>query len=257
MIPAVYHELLAEFCHIKIPPSSTAVDQQPTTNQHSVHKQFYPGQHILQNIVYDNPDCCSDPEITHGPRGENAYCMTCGLCLKNRFLQLDFVRVKTGVFFTKKRFYAPVTHFKEHLRRYMGARFTKISDQVIENTKNVDVTDRDAYFRMKDKLKQMKMSKLYKEIFTLIYIHGGVKAGISNDVYEKCVQDFKVLMQKFLGTRTDYQRHSMPCNYMLLDILLRKNGHEPYYRLPYLKNEKCRQRVMEIYSDLKSKALEI
>jgi hypothetical protein len=252
----IYSEMLMEFCQISIPtppPPPAAAPPSPSKPSPRASHPRVRGQHLLGKLVMDNPDCCVQPEITHGPRGENAYCMSCGLCMKNRFMELDYVRLKTGVYYTKKRFYAPLTHFKEHLRRYMGARFTEIPQQVLDGIKDLNFQHADAYFQVKARLKAMKMSKLYKEIFTLIYINGGRRPNIDNQTYEKCVADFKVIMQKFLGIRGDYQRHSMPCNYMLLDMLLRQNGHEPYYLFPYLKNDKCRDRVMEIYSDLKRK----
>lgn len=249
----IYNQLLWEHCGIPPPPLPPQCEPSPRAGDLKNERKRKGGQHLLQNIVMDDPECCMDPQISHGPRGENAYCMNCGLCLKNRFLELDYVRLKTGVYFTKKRYYAPVTHFKEHLRRYMGARFTDIPEFVVQGTAGVDVQSADAYFEMKKRLKELGVPKLYKEIFTLIYLHGGRKPCIQNDVYEKCIHDFKVIMTKFLASRVEYHRHSMPCNYMLLDLLLTRNGHESYYKLPYLKNDKCRDRVMEIYSDLNCK----
>lgn len=246
----IYQEMLRDFCQI---PISKPDEPSPREGHPHQCKRRQRGQHLLGKMIIDDPDCCDEPEITHAPRGENAYCLNCGRCVKNRFLELDFTRLKTGVFFTKKRFYTPVTHFKEHMRRYMGGRFTDIPQTVIENTKDINVDDPNAYFLMKTKLKELKMVKFYKEIFTLIYMKGGHRPNIRNDVYEQCVHDFEVIMQKFLETRKEYHRHSMPSNYMLLDILLKQNGHESFYNFPYLKNDKCRDRVMEIYSDLKGK----
>jgi hypothetical protein len=247
----IYNDMLQEFCQISVNISIDQHQQEPIKLPQK--PQLRRGKHLLKNIVMDDPNCCSTPEITHGPRGENAFCMSCGLCVRYRFLELDYVRLKTGVYFTKKRYYAPITHFKEHLRRYMGARFTEIPQSVVDGTACVDVKDPNAYYLMKNRLKQLKVPKLYKEIFTLIYMHGGFKPQIQNNVYEQCVEEFKIIMQKFLGTREEYRRHSMPSNYMLLDILLKQNGHDPYYTFPYLKNDKCRDRVLEIYSDLKIK----
>lgn len=243
----VYLEMVQEFCGA----AAVIEPQQELTPTPLPPRRR--NQHLQQQVLIDDPECCDDPMIRHGPRGENAYCMNCGLCVENRFLELDYIRMKTSVFFTKKRFYAPVTHFKEHLRRYMGARFTGIPEHIVEGTKCVNVENPDAYFEMKKRLKELKYPKLYKEIFTLIYMHGGHRPMIGNDMYQKCVYDFNIIMKKFLGIRGDYKRHSMPCNYMLLDMLLKTNGHDTYYRFPHLKNDKCRERVLEIYSDLKSK----
>ena len=51
----------------------------------------------------------------------------------------------------------------------------------------------------------------------------------------------------FLKDRKDWDRHSMPSNYMILKMVLERNGHEPYYDIPLLKNDKCRFQVYDIY----------
>ena len=135
----------------------------------------------------------------------------------------------------------------------MGARFTDISDEVLKGMDDVDIHDRQAYNLVKGILKKLKKPKLYKEIFTIIYLKGGHKPALENEVYENCIKDFKIIMNYFLTIRSTYGRHSMPSNYMLLDLILRRNGHDPYYVIPYLKNDECRDKVMSIYQDLKLK----
>lgn len=198
-------------------------------------------------LLEESIECCSEPELVNGPRDENAYCQNCGLCVRNPFYQVDYKRLKNSMMVKKKRFYNPLTHFKEHLRRYMGQRFTNIPETVIENTKCVDIKNPQAFTLMKEQLKKLGKPKLYKEIFLLIYMHGGDKPDISPEQYYKCIEDFKTIQHYFLKDRAGWDRHSMPSNYMILKFILERNGHEPYYEIPALKNDKCRFQVYDIY----------
>lgn len=154
---------------------------------------------------------------------------------------------------TRKRHYKPLTHFKEHLRRYMGARFTPIPDEVFTEVRKqvVDLQDPYCHSKVKAVLKRMRMTRLYKEIFTIIYMAGGTAPHIEIEVYEKCVADFRVLMYQFKSRRDVWKRHCMPSMYMILDLLLKANGHTPHYHFPKLKNRKLRQQVCDMYTELR------
>lgn len=225
----IYYELLAD--------AGIAVER-PTVESQSSNVHTSPLQ------------CCSSPCIIHGARGEYPYCYYCGKCVVERVYEADFTRIRSSVMIERKRFYDPLTHFKEHIRRYMGARFTNIAQSILDSTSDIDVDDPNAYFLVKAKLKELKQSRLYKEIFTIIYHHGGHRPNIDDDMYNQCIEEFRQLKQRFMSRRGEYSRHSMPSMYMLLDLILHRVGHYPYYRIPYLQNEECRKRVLEIYSDL-------
>lgn len=101
---------------------------------------------------------------------------------------------KYHMVYVRKRYYKPLTHFKEHLRRYMGARFTELPDHLwttLKNDATLDCTLPDAYTQVKDRLKRLKMSKYYKEIFMLIYSLGGQPPKISNQQYLLCIRSFE------------------------------------------------------------------
>lgn len=162
------------------------------------------------------------------------------------------------VTFIRKRFYQPLTHFKEHLRRYMGARFTEIPESLIDKVRESLgglEKDPDAHDKVKTILKRYGYTKLYKEIFTIIYMAGGTAPQLDTAVYLACIEDFKKLMYHFVRCRDQWQRYSMPSMYMLLDLLLQANGHVPFYKFPHLKNVKLRERVQHIYEELRNKTL--
>jgi hypothetical protein len=156
------------------------------------------------------------------------------------------------MYFEKKRFYKPVTHFKEHLRRYMGARFTVLPEDMMTKLKamQLDMMDRDAYLHVRQALKHLKYSKYYKEIFTIIYILGGVKPKLSDQIYHQCIHVFTKLMQSFERLKLEMKRHSMPSNYVCLDKLLRHFDHEPYYNMPTLKDQRLLQQAEEMIGKL-------
>lgn len=155
---------------------------------------------------------------------------------------------------TRKRFYSSLTHFKEHLRRYMGARFTVYGDEVVRmlRLQNIDVEDKDCYLNVQKALRKNGMRKLYKEIFTLIYALGGKNPKIDNKLFDDCVTDFKWLYEGFqqMKKSSNTRRKNMPSMYIILDLLLKRNGHTPYYNIPYLKDKDLQARVIMIYNTL-------
>lgn len=207
-------------------------------------------QPAIADTIPNDRVCCENMEIIEDTRGEGYYCYNCGLCRKSKVIRADKMYVYSNMGVTKKRMYNPLSHFKEHLRRYMGGRFTNIPAHIIEATKCVDIHSTSAYKLMREKLKELKCMKLYKEIFTLIYMHGGKRVPVTYDQYENCIQDFKNIHKKFLEKKFMWNRHSVPSNYMLMKILLEKNGHRAYYELPELKIEKCKLKFHNIFKEI-------
>lgn len=210
--------------------------------------------------------CIKCTEFDYDPRQEFYYCVKCYKCKRERiiiFQQAYHSATKFSNHWTqplgsqntitiyKKRFYKPITHFKEHLRRYMGARFTQLPEDLLEKLRGIDPEDVNMYFEVRSRLKALKLNKYYKDIFMIMYQLGGKNPQLDHGLYEQCITDFKWLMQHFMKNRSQWGRHSMPSNYVLLEILLRKNGHTPYYNLPTLKDSVLRAKVYEIYDQLK------
>lgn len=167
-------------------------------------------------------------------------------------------------FFERKRSYKSLTHFKEHLRRYMGSRFTdakkngkgkSIAEIAAELRGRIDVDDSNCYREMQRLLKQLKYRDMYKEIFVLIYELGGRRPYIDNKIFDKCVTDFMWLQSRFQRLKyvTGTVRKNMPSMYVLLDLLLKRHGHTPYYKFPYLKDDLLQQKVMELFEELDGK----
>jgi hypothetical protein len=251
MIPQKYLDLLVE-CGV-LPQPEVVVVQEPQ-----------------QTFLFNEPKRCCD-EIVEDTINGCLVCCSCGLVVEQKMFiyhqpyqqRSNFVNqyqkplgCDGHVSFTRKRYYQPLTHFKEHLRRYMGARFTVISDNILEKVKKevANINDSNAHDLVKAVLKRHGHTKLYKEIFTIIYLCGGQAPHLHSNIYNACIEDFKKLMYHFMKSRKDWKRHSMPSMYMLLDMLLRANGHEPHFKFPHLKNLRLRQQVLDIYHQLQDKS---
>lgn len=134
----------------------------------------------------------------------------------------------------------------------MGARFREYGPEVIATLKDVDISKPDTYHTIQKLLRENGMRKMYKEIFTFIYELGGVRPYVDNQLFDDCVTDFKWLSFKFQRMKRygDTTRKNMPSMYVLMDLLLRKNGHVPYYDIPRLKDKHLQTQVMKMYTAL-------
>lgn len=182
------------------------------------------------------------------------------------------------------KFYRPyhaLTHFREHLRRYLGDRFQQIPDNLIDDVKAtglVDPKSRQAFNQVKLALKQLKgqsyevrywdremrryytkkyrPQKFYKEIFTIIHRLGGIRPKVEKPMI--ILRTFKVFCYYFneMRRKGETSRHNMPSHYMMLNLLLREFGHEPYYDIPALKDTVLRNNVRKIFDLLKDNVQE-
>lgn len=153
----------------------------------------------------------------------------------------------------KRRVYKRITHFREHVRRYVGARFKSIPDSVLDAMRGnpeIDIEDCNCYDQIKKVLKQLKQPKLYKEIFTIIYMLGGHRPGIDNNIQE-LYENFAAFDYYYEQIRQDVQRKNGVSYYMVLDIMLREIGQVPYYNLPYLKDDDLRCNVLDIFARIR------
>lgn len=55
--------------------------------------------------------------------------------------------------------------------------------------------------------------------------------------------------------KQQWKRHSMPSLYMIMDILLRRHGHVPYYQIPSLKDKQLEEQVIRMVNALDQKQL--
>lgn len=135
----------------------------------------------------------------------------------------------------------------------MGARFCEYPEDLFDKMKGtIDPQDPWCYRSVQKQLKILGFKHLYKEIFVIIYTLGGQRPNIDNKVFDACVTDYLWLqsrfiqMKKYAGTK----RKNMPSIYVILDLLLKRNGHTPFYHLPYLKDASLQARVLEIFHEL-------
>lgn len=112
-----------------------------------------------------------------------------------------------------------------------------------------------AYFAVKQILKQERMSRHYRSIFTILYKCGGVRPRLhhvrnAQEFYARCVQTYTQMAHYFYRSAAHTMRRtSMPSTYMLLDLIMREHGHEPYYFIPQLQDENLRNAVLTFYSN--------
>ena len=223
---------------------------------------------INQTDVFDepipNPVCkaCKSEPLTLWQDGYLT-CHECGLVNKDErqydhtcvpgYYKIESSKACNGTHFEKKRSYKPITHFKEHMRRYMGARFTPIPDKLLQDLVDmkVDHLSPNAFFEVKKALKKLKYNDYYKEIFHIIYKLGGQAPVIPDEVFHECVNAYQALMLAFERKKKEWKRHSMPSNYVVLDMLLRHFGHVPYYNIPMLKDDDLQLKVQSMIQELK------
>lgn len=151
----------------------------------------------------------------------------------------------------RKRYYKPLTHFRQHLRAYLYAGTCNVTKSVVKRiAKKVDMQDRNAYQLVKSELKKLGLQKHYRDVFSIIYASGGVKPNVSAAQAESMCHYFKRWCYHF-NQCDRFGKHNTPSIHMLLDIILKEFGHEPYYYIPTLKSDKLRERVLDIYDQVK------
>jgi hypothetical protein len=152
----------------------------------------------------------------------------------------------------KRRIYKRLTHFKEHIRRYVGARFTAIPEDLITKLKtfNIDLEDKNCYTVIKTALKKLKYPKLYKEIFTIIYLLGGKRPKIE-PLIPKLYEQYKAFDFYYEQIREELNRKNGISFYMVLDMMLKELDHSPFYNLPYLKDPELQDKVLEIFTRIR------
>jgi hypothetical protein len=227
--------------------------------------------------------CCGPIELNEV---EGHYsCIECGLIKDGYYIVNEEepqrytagmpVGSRSSYTYSKYRPYKPLTHFREHLRRYAGQRFVTFPKDLINDLKTViDPLDRKAFSKVKHYLKkfsgkrytvkyydkemrvwrekQCKPTKFYKDIFSIIYELGGLQPNVKN-INEMFAMYSAVCFQfKHLKGQGATNRRNMPSHYMLLDLLLKEYGNEPYYEIPYLKDEELRNSVLKIFNVLRN-----
>lgn len=241
-----------------------------------IPKTIKPNEYIPNKYVIS---CCGPVELN--PKEGMYVCWSCGLVKHMGYIvneeepvhcdaQTPYGSGSTYVY-KKYRPYKPLTHFREHLRRYLGQRFLYIPETLLDDLRGkFDPLDRDAYMKVKKLMKQLgnkkyeieswdkemrrkvtkhyKAQKFYKDIFTIIYNLGGIqpKFHLVNSILESYMK----LQYEFEHHKSG--RHNMPSHFMILDILLKEHGHSPYYYIPHLKDQVSWEKAVCLYQRLKN-----
>ncbi len=239
----VYAQLLAEELDIEVPPTDIITTME-------IKEKIHP---------------CQAPSIL--TREGYEVCEACGLVLRTDMIEREPPQYRArrqyrhegaqwlggdeDSYMPRKRFYKPLTHFRQHLRSYLFARNVDLPIEIMDHLrKNVDVDDRNAYHIVKGELKKLGAQRYYKDVFTIIYALGGRKPQISPEQVDSMCNYFKRWYYNF-NQLERFGKHNTPSIYMLMEIILREFEHQPYYFIPSLKSDKLRARVLRIYDDVK------
>ena len=185
---------------------------------------------------------------------------TCTICSKVQihFRELDdstitkptfgeLLGMNNGYVFISPRFYKPISHFREHLRRYMGANQVQLNeDQWTYLKDHLDETNIYAYMILKNLLKKLNLPRQYRNIWSILYKLGGKIPELSNEQFHMCLNIFKKFLVVYDQEKEKWNRKSIPSHYMLLNEFLQLVQHEKYYAFPELKNEVLKKNVQFI-----------
>lgn len=219
----------------------------------------------IESVAMPEAHACEAPTIE--TREGYEVCEACGLVLKVDMIEREPPQYRTrrqyrhegsawlggdeDSYMPRKRFYKPLTHFRQHLRSYLFARNVDLPAKIMRRLRTrVNVDERDAYCQVKAELKRMGAQRYYKDVFTIVYALGGRKPQVSPEQVDSMCNYFRRWYYNF-NRLERFGKHNTPSIYMLMEIILREFGHEPYYYIPSLKSEKLRARVLQIYDEVK------
>lgn len=134
-------------------------------------------------------------------------------------------RINSGVQMpTKRRYYQSRIHFSTHLKNYLGLGVSSdaIDSKLINDiAKEVDLTDKNAYFEVREYLKKRKLSKHYKNIFHIIYTVCDNKPCLNPAQMQKLEKYIMAMQTYFYSIRDTIGRRSMPCiPWLLVSVVL-------------------------------------
>ena len=199
-------------------------------------------------------ECCGPVEEHSGMMS----CINCGKVLQDKVLAKEFEpcfsfayrhKDKSALgadehsFLERKRYYKPLTHFRQHMNSYLGKRHRVIPEWLLNSLRHIDISKPDAYIVIKKQLKEFRQACYYKDIYSILYQLGAPIPNFKHvDVLE---QEFKSWHYQFVKFNK-FGKHNTPTLLMLLHIFFERLNHKPFYTVPYLKSIKLRHRVFEI-----------
>jgi hypothetical protein len=179
---------------------------------------------------------------------------TCDICGKVKEKYLDDQYHQEGMYTATTgfnpgfsygifRYYKPLNHFREHLRRFLGSRPTQMDLSLL----HIDIHNPKAFFLIKKQLKQLKMRKEYKNIWSILYKLGGKIPSMDNELFHKVIHYFGRFIVKYPEVKG--VRKSVPSHDMLLSAIFEKLGFKPYYLLPIVQSRKIRDNIHNIIKE--------
>lgn len=208
-----------------------------------------------------SPRMCCNQEVTD-ERAGHMICWRCGKVNDHYVYRNDHWmthpdsqgrRPNCGVTFRKKRPYVTRIHFWTHFKKYIGAQSMPIGgfpeDLLADLRQRFNVAERNVYSKIKEYLKKRRMNHMYKYIWKLIYVLGGRQPQLESETYAKIRQEFVNIQHYFYSVYDRSRRHNIKSVSMLLELLLKQVGHDPYYHFPQLKNTLLRQEAFDFYDD--------
>jgi hypothetical protein len=168
-------------------------------------------------------------------------CCICGL-VKDQVLDdsITYTETNAGIYLTKTRFYKPINHFREHLRRFCGFRTTNLNCNLLQ----VDLHDRNAYDVIQKYLRKYKIRSEYKNVWSILYKLGGTPPVLSSKQHLQIMQYYMYFLQKFPEVKQN--RKSVPNHDMVLAAILKKIGYDSFYHLPQIKSKKIKENILFI-----------
>lgn len=179
---------------------------------------------------------------------------TCDVCGSVKEKYLDDTYNQQGMFtattglnpgfsYNLLRYYKPLNHFREHLRRFLGSRSTQMDLSLLV----IDVSNHNAFYLIKKQLKQLKLRKEYKNIWSILYKLGGKKPEMDNKMFYAVIHYFGRFIVKYPHVKGN--RKSVPSHDMLLTAIFEKVGFEPFYLLPTVQSKKIRENINDIIKE--------
>lgn len=141
---------------------------------------------MQRNYKTEPIQCCG--EIVTGTTAEQyPVCFKCGVVVECYAISnkpppqhRDENSVSKLFAHKSRRFYLPLTHFTDLVRRYQGNGDVPGSIPIAQLIGEVDLNDRWLYYVIKRRLKKLHLQKYYKSIFQIIYRMGGKRIPLTH-----------------------------------------------------------------------------
>lgn len=219
-------------------------------------------KHLLKNHQYvegmemfhpEEPErveytCCENDFVEDNC---NVICKSCGKIVETFFDDMapnfndpfELLGLNNGYVYIAKRFYKPINHFRDHLKRYIGGVTHNVPPNLFQEMRvKVDVLRKDAYTQIHKILKKNKLHGEYKHIWSIIIDLGGFKNDLTNQEFHTCLNLFRCFLEAFQKIEKGV-RKSLPSHYMMLKCILDLMEIPIYYDIPVLKNRTLRNNI--------------